>query len=56
MGSAPIYFNRAGTHLSAVSSVGRDTTALIRIEMATGAEQCWRRILAPISRTPSTIR
>ena len=23
MGSAPIYFNRAGTHLSAVSSVGR---------------------------------
>jgi hypothetical protein len=39
MGSAPIYFNRAGTHLSAVSSVGRDTTALIRIEMATGAEE-----------------
>ena len=39
LGSWPIFFNRAGTHLSAVSSIGRDTTALIRIDMATGAEE-----------------
>jgi dipeptidyl aminopeptidase/acylaminoacyl peptidase len=38
MGTAPISFNRAGTHLSELSSVGRDTRALIRIDMATGVE------------------
>ena len=31
-------FNRAGTHLSAISSVGRNTSALLRIDAKTGAE------------------
>ena len=34
-----IAFNRAGTHLSVVSSADRDTSALIRINLATGEEE-----------------
>jgi acylaminoacyl-peptidase len=34
-----IAFNRAGTHLSVVSSADRDTSALIRIHLATGEEE-----------------
>jgi len=34
-----IAFNRAGTHLSILSSVDRDTSALVRINMATGEEE-----------------
>ena len=36
--TGPIAFNRAGTHLSIVSSVGRNTVALIRIDMATDTD------------------
>ena len=36
--TGPIAFNRAGTHLSMVSSIGRDTAALIRIDMATDTD------------------
>ena len=36
--TTPISFNRAGTHLSLVSSIGRNTAALVRVEMATDTE------------------
>lgn len=38
MGTGPILFNRANTHLHVRSSVGRDTSALLRMDWATGEE------------------
>ena len=38
MGSQWLCFNRAGTHLSVLSSIGRNTAALLRIDMASGAQ------------------
>jgi acylaminoacyl-peptidase len=32
-------FNRAGTHLAMLSSVGRDTSAMLRVNLETGAEE-----------------
>ena len=38
LSTGTIFFNRAGTHLMMLSSIGRDTAALLRVEMASGAE------------------
>ena len=38
LSTGTLFFNRAGTQLSMVSSVGRDTAALFRISMASGEE------------------
>ena len=35
----PLSFNRAGTHFSMLSSVGRDTSALLRVDAQTGEEE-----------------
>jgi hypothetical protein len=33
------YFNRAGTHIAMLSSAGRDTSAMLRVNLETGAEE-----------------
>ena len=38
MSSQWLFFNRAGTQLSMLSSIGRDTAALLRVDMASGME------------------
>lgn len=35
LGTWPMFFNRAGTHFNMLSSIGRNTSALLRIDMTT---------------------
>ena len=39
LGTGTAAFNRAGTHFSMLSSLGRDTTAMLRVDAATGEEE-----------------
>jgi dipeptidyl aminopeptidase/acylaminoacyl peptidase len=38
LSTGTLFFNRAGTHLNMLSSVGRDTTAMFRVDMTSGEE------------------